>query len=351
MTDDLPPQDGSRDVAFEDPDWSPTRLYGLLSPEARALYEVVPGAQELFRPTAASQGALRRGLRQDDAFRNLLRAAMQGTAEPRGWQRSEWPDEEVARAAADPQLRAAAWAASKSHAQIDWKATWKRRQQKETTIQAVFAYSLMAIPTAFLINIPWLALIGLAGVLSVVGYLIWRRRIGNQPRREPRPVLREESAPPKDDDSPRPLFVVERAPSQHLIARGTGLVILAGAVILAVTAIVEGGPLAVVGVTMWLSTLGVLGAVIFVWALSVGRARIVGFDDHLVVRPGLRRSRVVPASEIASLASLSAGRLRGRDARGRTLFTTMSVYDDFPDLAAWLKVKTPQQWADLQQRR
>ncbi len=93
---------------------------------------------------------------------------------------------------------------------------------------------------------------------------------------------------------------------------------------------------------MWLSTLGVLGAVIFVWALSVGRARIVGFDDHLVVRPGLRRSRVVAASEIVSLSWLSGGRLRGADARGRTLFTVMSVYDDFPDLVAWLEARVPQ---------
>lgn len=349
MTDDLSPSDASRGslrkAGVGDPDESPTRLYGLLSPEARALYELVPGAQELFRPTVASRGALRRGFRQDDAFRNLLRAAMEGTAEPRGWQRHEWSDEDVARAAADPQLLAAARAASERGARIDWRATWKKRRQRETAILAVFTYSLSAIPAGFLMNMAWLAAVGAVGVLAVVGYLIFRRRVENRPAPAPHP-LPAESDPLADDGVPRPLFVVERAPSQHLIARGTGLVLLAGAVVLAIGEVIEGGPLAAVGVTVWLSTLGVLGAVIFVWALSVGRARIVGFDDHLVVRPGLRRSRVVAASEIVSLSWLSGGRLRGADARGRTLFTVMSVSDDFPDLVAWLEARVPQGWVD-----
>ena len=347
MTDDLSHSDALRSQTDSHRrERAGTPLYALLTPEARALYELVPGAQALFRPTAASQGALRRGRRQDDAFRNLLRAAMQATAEPRGWQRHEWSDEEVARAAADPQLLAAARAASRRDARIDWRATWKKRRQQETAILAVFTYSLLFIPAAFLLDIAWLAGVGAVGVLAVVGYLIFRPRIEN--RRVPAPhPLPAESDPPADDGVARPLFIVERAPSQHLIARGTGLVFLAGAGVLAVGEIIEGGPLAAVGVTVWLSTLGVLGAVIVVWALSVGRARIVGFDDHLVVRPGLRRSRVVAASEIASLSSLSAGRLRGADARGRRLFEAMSVYDDFPDLVAWLEARTPQQWADM----
>ncbi|MDT0116832.1 hypothetical protein Q9R20_07475 [Microbacterium sp. PRF11] len=348
MTDDLSRSDESRSTrARSRGERSGTHLYSLLTPEARSLYEVVPGAQELFRPTHASQGAARRGLRQDDAFRNLLRAAMQGSAEPRGWQRHEWSDEEVARAAADPQLLATARAVSKRDNPIDWRATWKKRRQRETAVLAVFTYSFLAIPAAFVMSVPWLALVGAAGVLGVVASLIRRRYRENRPGREPEPAVRRESAPSSDDGIPRPLFVVERAPSQHLIARGTGLVFLAGAVVLAVMELVEGGPLAAVGVTVWLSTLGALGAVIFVWALAIGRARITGFDDHLVVRPGFGRSRIVPASEIASLASLSAGRLRGRDARGRTLFEAMSVYDDFPDFVAWLEAKAPQQWADL----
>ncbi|MDZ5146232.1 hypothetical protein [Microbacterium testaceum] len=349
MTDDLSPSDASRGslrkTGVGDPGESPTRLYGLLSPEARALYELVPGAQELFRPTVASRGALRRGFRQDDAFRNLLRAAMDESARPRGWRRDEWSDEEVARAAADPQLLATARTMSKSAAPNGWKATWKRRRQRETAILAVFTYSLLSIPTAFVLNMAWLAVVGAVGVLAAVGYLIFRRRIENRPALAPHP-LPVESDPPADDGAPRPLFVVERAPSQHLIARGTGLVFLAGAIVLAIGEVIEGGPLAAVGVTVWLSTLGVLGAVIFVWALSVGRARIVGFDDHLVVRPGLRRSRAVAASEIVSLSWLSGGRLRGADARGRTLFTVMSVYDDFPDLVAWLEARVPQGWVD-----
>ncbi|MDQ1176631.1 hypothetical protein [Microbacterium sp. SORGH_AS_0421] len=352
MKGDLSRSDASRRKdGVEDPHRSPTRLYGLLTPQACALYEVVPGAQELFRPTSATQGTLRRGLRQDDAFRNLLRAAMQGSAEPRGWQRREWSDDEVARAAADPQLLAAARAMSKRDARIDWRATWKKRRQTETAVLAVFTYSLLFIPAAFLMNIPWLAGVAAAGVLGVVGYLIRQRRIENRPGRESQPVVEEDGDASTDDGVPPPLFVVERAPSQHLIARGTGLVFLAGAVVLAVGEIVRGGPLAAIGVTVWLGTLGVLGAIIFVWALSVGRARILGFDDHLVVRAGLRRARVVPASEIASLVPLSAGRLRGEDARGRTLFEAMSVSDDFPDLTAWLKAKKPQQWADMTGRR
>ncbi|MDR6689922.1 hypothetical protein J2X55_000821 [Microbacterium sp. 1154] len=350
MTDDLSPSDASRRsrrrAGVGDPDASPTRLYALLTPEARDLYELVPGAQELFRPTAASSSVLRRGLRQDDAFRNLLRAAMQETAEPRGWQRHEWSDEEVARAAEDPQLLAAARAMSKRNARVDWRATWKKRRQRETAVLAVFTYSLMAIPAALLLNMAWLAGVGVVGVLAVVGYLLVRRRAENRPAPAPHP-LPALSDPPTDDGVPRPLFVVERAPSQHLIARGTGLVFLAGAVVLAIGEIIEGGPLAAVGVTVWLGTLGVLGAIIFLWALSAGRARIVGFDDHLVVRPGLRRSRVVAASEIAELSLLSGGRLRGADARGRRLFEAMSVYDDFPDLVAWLEAKTPRRWADI----
>lgn len=350
MTDDLSPSDASRGslrkTGVGDPGESPTRLYGLLSPEARALYELVPGAQELFRPTVASRGALRRGFRQDDAFRNLLRAAMDESARPRGWRRDEWPDEEVARAAADPHLLATARTMSKSAAPNGWKATWKRRRQRETAVLAILTYCFAAVPVSLLIGIPWLALAGVAGILATAGYLKWRQHLDDRPDLAPQPSAGDVNAPPSEGGVDQPLFVVERAPSQHLIARGTGLVFLAGAVILAVIEIVEASPHAVVGVTVWLSTLGLLGAVIFVWALSAGRARIVGFDDHLVVRPGLRRSRVVAASEIASLASLPAGRLRGRDARGRTLFTAMSVYDDFPDLVAWLEARVPQRWVD-----
>ena len=321
---------------------APTRLFGLLTPEARALYRMVPGAQELFRPTGASRGVLRRGLRQDDAFRNLLRAAEQNSAEPRGWRRDEWTDEEVARLAADPLVLATARAMSKSTAPRGWKATWKKRRQRETAVLAVIAYSFAAVAMAFVTGIAWLALIGAAGVLATVAYGIRRRYVEGRPGGAPHPSAADDSAPPPEDGIDRPLFVVERAPSQHRIARGTGLVFLAGAGVLAVTEIVQGGPLAVVGVIVWLSTLGCLGAVIFLWALSAGRARIVGYDDHLLVRPGLRRSRRVAASEIASFSWRSGGRLRGTDVRGRTLFTTMSVFDDFPDLVAWLEARVPQ---------
>lgn len=350
MTDDLSPPDASseslRKAGVGHPGESATRLYGLLSPEARALYELVPGAQELFRPTVASRGALRRGFRQDDAFRNLLRAAMDESARPRGWRREEWSDEEVARAAADPQLLATARTISKSAAPNGWKATWKRRRQRETAVLATFTYCFAAVTFSLATGIPWFALAGVAGILATVVYLKRRQHLDDRSGPEPHSSVGGDSTPPSEGGVDQPLFVVERAPSQHLIARGTGLVIVAVAVILAVTEIVQGGRLALAGVTMWLSTLGVLGAVIFVWALSVGRARIVGFDDHLVVRPGLRRSRVVAASEIASLSWLSGGRLRGADARGRTLFTVMSVYDDFPDLVAWLEARVSQGWAD-----
>ncbi|MCM3501243.1 hypothetical protein M3667_05025 [Microbacterium sp. P26] len=267
---------------------------------------------------------------------------MQNSADPRGWRRDEWTDEEVARLAADPQVLATARAMSKSTAPRGWKATWKRRRQRETAVLAVIAYSLAAVAMAFITGIAWLALIGAAVVLATVVYLIRRRYVEGRPGRAPHPSVADESAPPSEDGVDRPLFVVERAPSQHLIARGTGLVFFAAAVILAVTEAVGGGPLAVVGVTVWLSTLGGLGAVIFLWALSAGRARIVGYDDHLLVRPGLRRSRRVAASEIASLSWSSGGRLRGTDARGRTLFTAMSVFDDFPDFVAWLDAKVVQ---------
>lgn len=150
-----------------------------------------------------------------------------------------------------------------------------------------------------------------------------------------------------DENSAEPLFVVQRYPSQHLVARWIGILFMVGAVILAASEVIEGDRLAYVGVTVWLTTLGGLGAIIFFYALSLGRARILVFDDHLVVRSGRRRSRVVPASDIAELAALMSGRVRGKDERGRTLFETMSVYRGFPDFTAWLQQKAPRQWAEM----
>jgi hypothetical protein len=153
------------------------------------------------------------------------------------------------------------------------------------------------------------------------------------------------------DPSTRPLFVVQRYPSQHLVARGIGILFMVGAVVLAASEIIERDRLAYIGVTVWLTTLGGLGAIIFFYALSLGRARILVFDDHLVVRSGRRRSRTVPASEIAELAALMSGRVRGKDARGRTLFETMRVYQGFPEFASWLQRKTPRQWAEMEGAR
>ncbi len=151
-----------------------------------------------------------------------------------------------------------------------------------------------------------------------------------------------------DDASADPLFVVQRYPSQHLVARGIGILFMAGAVVLAASEIIERDPLAYIGVTVWLTTLGGLGAIIFFYALSLGRARILVFDDHLVVRSGRRRARIVPASEIAELAALMSGRVRGKDTDGRTLFETMRVYQGFPEFASWLQEKTPRQWAEME---
>lgn len=150
------------------------------------------------------------------------------------------------------------------------------------------------------------------------------------------------------DDAPaEPLFVVRRYPSQHLVARWIGILFMVVAVVLAASEVIEGDRLAYIGVTVWLTTLGGLGATIFFSALSLGRARILVFDDHLVVRSGRRRARVVPTADIAELAALMSGRLRGTDARGRRLFETMSVYQGFPDFTAWLQEKRPRQWAEM----
>ncbi|MEV8240017.1 hypothetical protein AB0O90_07275 [Microbacterium testaceum] len=151
-----------------------------------------------------------------------------------------------------------------------------------------------------------------------------------------------------DDPSGEQLFVVQRYPSQHLVARGIGILFMAGAVVLAAAEVIERDPLAYIGVTVWLTTLGGLGAIIFFYALSLGRARILVFDDHLVVRSSRRRARIVPASEIAELAALMSGRVRGKDADGRTLFETMRVYQGFPEFASWLQEKTPRQWAEME---
>ncbi|MDU0368018.1 hypothetical protein RWH45_12410 [Microbacterium sp. KSW4-17] len=150
-----------------------------------------------------------------------------------------------------------------------------------------------------------------------------------------------------DRSSAEPLFVVQRYPSQHLVARWIGILFMVGAVVLAASEIIEQDRLAYIGVTVWLTTLGGLGAIIFFFALSLGRARVLVFDDHLVVRSGRRRARVVPASDIAELAALTSGRLRGRDARGRTLFEVMSVYRGFSAFTTWLQAKTPRQWAAM----
>jgi hypothetical protein len=150
------------------------------------------------------------------------------------------------------------------------------------------------------------------------------------------------------DSAPaKPLFVVQRYPSQHLVARGIGILFMVGAVVLAATEVIERDPLAYIGVTVWLTTLGGLGAIIFFYALSLGRARILVFDDHLVVRSGWHRARVVAASDIAELAALMSGRVRGKDTRNRTLFETMSVYRGFPEFTSWLQEKTPRQWAAM----
>ncbi|BAJ75182.1 uncharacterized conserved protein [Microbacterium testaceum StLB037] len=150
-----------------------------------------------------------------------------------------------------------------------------------------------------------------------------------------------------DAGSAEPLFVVQRYPSQHLVARGIGILFMGGAVVLAASEIIERDPLAYIGITVWLTTLGGLGAIIFFYALSLGRARILVFDDHLVVRSGRRRARTVPASDIVELAALMSGRIRGRDARGRTLFETMSVYQGFPEFTSWLQEKAPRAWAEM----
>lgn len=150
-----------------------------------------------------------------------------------------------------------------------------------------------------------------------------------------------------DAGSAEPLFVVQRYHSQHLVARGIGILFMGGAVLLALWEIIERDPLAYIGITVWLTTLGGLGAIIFFYALSLGRARILVFDDHLVVRSGRRRARTVPASDIVELAALMSGRIRGRDARGRTLFETMSVYQGFREFTSWLQEKAPRPWAEM----
>ncbi|MDF2919916.1 MAG: hypothetical protein K0S70_4133, partial [Microbacterium sp.] len=51
----------------------------------------------------------------------------------------------------------------------------------------------------------------------------------------------------------KPLFVVQRYPSQHLVARGIGILFMAGAVVLAASEVIERDPLAYIGVTVWLT--------------------------------------------------------------------------------------------------
>ena len=110
---------------------SDTALYGMLTAEARELYDYVSDRYPAWEHSGSPFGTDRAGSRRDDAFRNLLRGAVQGTAEPTRWQSTAWPDSAVATAASDPDVRRQAWANLTSEDPNGWTSRWVGRNRND----------------------------------------------------------------------------------------------------------------------------------------------------------------------------------------------------------------------------
>lgn len=106
-------------------------LYSRLSPDAQYLYDYVEKNLPTGEQSSVPFGIDRRGSRRDDPFRSLVRAVVEGAAEPRRWMRGAWPDEEVAKTSRDPEVLRRAWALLNEKGDGSWAAKWRRRVRND----------------------------------------------------------------------------------------------------------------------------------------------------------------------------------------------------------------------------
>lgn len=104
-----------------------SELRGALSGQTADLYDQVSSQYPRFEDGWFT----RKNATRDDAFRHLLRAVIEDTPEPRGWFRHLWPDEQVIRAAHDPEIRQGAWALLEDESPHGWRETWAKRNAQD----------------------------------------------------------------------------------------------------------------------------------------------------------------------------------------------------------------------------
>jgi hypothetical protein len=104
-----------------------TPLRQSLTGEAAELYDSVSGRYPRF-----ADGLIqRRSAIADDAFRSALRAALDNTATPQGWQQQAWTDREVAETATNPDVLRRLRAVLADEEPGGWADTWTRRNSQD----------------------------------------------------------------------------------------------------------------------------------------------------------------------------------------------------------------------------
>lgn len=123
----------------------PSSLRLALTGPAAELYDYVQSRYPRFEDGFMS----RRGASVDDAFRHLLRAALDGTPMPQGWQSAVWPDDEVTAAAQDAETRRRAWALLADASPDGWRALWVKHNKQDQ----LFTYALFLVGALILLGV------------------------------------------------------------------------------------------------------------------------------------------------------------------------------------------------------
>ncbi|QWS32312.1 hypothetical protein [Curtobacterium aetherium] len=154
-------------------------------------------------------------------------------------------------------------------------------------------------------------------------------------------------------DAPRKaLFRTRRPTWQWMMWFVAGLVIVLVGLVSAVRDATSGRPDAMTMAGLSVFFFCGTGALAVLLAAAIRRSGIEGFDDHLAVRFGFRKPRIVRPTDIRALQSEVQSRngmtwssIVGRGDRKKRLFQAFIGYPGTDELAGWLAARCPKEWS------
>ena len=141
----------------------------------------------------------------------------------------------------------------------------------------------------------------------------------------------------------RALFVVKNRRWQSVLFRVVGIVFLIVGGFFTLVAVVESEQMDGPGPLIAMAGITVAGALFVLLAIGIRRFRVDVFDNHLMVRPWFRATRVVALTEIGSVrpSSNQYGGVDVRELNGRMLFTATRISIGYNEIVAYLQERFP----------